>query len=83
MNLTIDLGTVLVVTFAAVAAVVVYRRTAPPADAAHQTSKGERLVLALTAAGIAIGIGGYIGDKVTSEPARDRPSVSVITEAPA
>ncbi|MFD5848176.1 hypothetical protein [Streptomyces chartreusis] len=79
MNLTIGLGTVLVVTFAAIAAVVVYRRTAPPADAAHQASKGERLLWALTAAGIVIGIGGYLGDKVTSGPAN---APMVIAETP-
>ncbi|MFE4574641.1 hypothetical protein [Streptomyces chartreusis] len=79
MNLMIGLGTVLVVTFAAIAAVVVYRGTAPPADAAYQTSKGERLFWALSAAGIVFGIGGYLGDKVTSVPPT---TPSVIAETP-
>ncbi|MGW4759346.1 hypothetical protein [Streptomyces chartreusis] len=80
MNLTIGLGTVLVVTFAAIAAVVVYRWTAPPADAAHQTSKGERLLWALFAAAAVIEIVGYIGDRVAGGPAN--PS-SMIAETPA
>ncbi|GAB7109604.1 hypothetical protein JCM4814A_79190 [Streptomyces phaeofaciens JCM 4814] len=75
MNITFDLATVLVVGTALAIGCLVYRWMAPATGTMSTTTKGERLVAAVTAAAAAVAIGAYAVNGIKSvEPPSERPA---------
>ncbi|MVO90638.1 hypothetical protein GPA10_39290 [Streptomyces sp. p1417] len=72
MNVTLDVSTSLVVIAALVVGCLVYRWTAPVPGAVVQTSKGERLMWAVSAAAAAIVVGSYLADGIKDVEREDK-----------
>ncbi|MDX3696915.1 hypothetical protein PV726_43080 [Streptomyces europaeiscabiei] len=76
VNVTFDLATVLVAGTALVAGCYVYRWMAPTAQAVTTTTKGERLLAAITAAAAVVAIGAFLAGGIkAAEPSSGSPAL--------